>query len=157
PIGTELFGGVSFGLRALEEKLLIGPELYGSTVISSDCGGAMTCDSTAFSRRGTPIEGILGGHFRLPDNWDANVGIGLGLTRGLGSPALRLLAGLTWSGSMEQPPPPDRDHDGVIDAQDECPDVPGDRAYRGCPPPDRDHDGVLDPVDACPDTPGIPT
>jgi len=36
------------------------------------------------------------------------------------------------------PPPSDRDHDGIIDAEDACPDVPGihtdDPATNGCPP-----------------------
>jgi hypothetical protein len=38
-------------------------------------------------------------------------------------------------GSWNGPPPPDRDGDGVPDAQDACPDLPGDPAYGGCPPP----------------------
>jgi outer membrane protein OmpA-like peptidoglycan-associated protein len=57
-------------------------------------------------------------------------------------------------------PPPDRDHDGILDADDACPDVPGvktdDPKTNGCPP-DRDHDGILDADDACPDVPGIKT
>jgi outer membrane protein OmpA-like peptidoglycan-associated protein len=58
--------------------------------------------------------------------------------------------------------PPDRDHDGVYDSVDACPDVPGvktdDPKTNGCPPPppDRDHDGIVDSEDACPDEPGIP-
>ncbi|HEY8075048.1 MAG TPA: OmpA family protein, partial [Labilithrix sp.] len=56
--------------------------------------------------------------------------------------------------------PPDRDGDGVIDADDACPDSPGvptqDPKTNGCPP-DRDHDGVLDRDDACPDVPGLKT
>jgi outer membrane protein OmpA-like peptidoglycan-associated protein len=54
-------------------------------------------------------------------------------------------------------PPPDRDHDGVADTADACPDQPGpkseDLARNGCPP-DRDNDGILDDVDACPDQAG---
>jgi outer membrane protein OmpA-like peptidoglycan-associated protein len=56
--------------------------------------------------------------------------------------------------------PPDRDHDGILDADDACPDVPGvkteDPKTNGCPP-DRDHDGILDADDACPDVPGVKT
>ena len=54
------------------------------------------------------------------------------------------------------PPPPvvlDRDGDGVLDADDRCPDVPGLAALRGCP--DRDGDGIADIDDKCPDVPGI--
>lgn len=52
----------------------------------------------------------------------------------------------------------DRDHDGVPDARDACPDQPGADA-RGCPAPsatDRDGDGIADANDACPDQPGAP-
>jgi OmpA-OmpF porin, OOP family len=55
----------------------------------------------------------------------------------------------------------DRDHDGVFDDEDACPDVPGirtnDPKTNGCPRGDRDHDGVFDDEDACPDVPGIRT
>ncbi len=51
------------------------------------------------------------------------------------------------------PPPPDRDHDGVLDADDLCADVPAgehpDPARRGCPAADTDDDGVFDPDDQC--------
>jgi outer membrane protein OmpA-like peptidoglycan-associated protein len=58
------------------------------------------------------------------------------------------------------PPPPqvlDRDHDGIPDAVDKCPDQPetknGLEDEDGCPEADRDGDGLLDPVDKCPDAP----
>jgi outer membrane protein OmpA-like peptidoglycan-associated protein len=49
---------------------------------------------------------------------------------------------------------PDKDGDGVADDVDKCPDVPGLVNNRGCPILDRDKDGVLDDVDQCPDVPG---
>jgi len=48
----------------------------------------------------------------------------------------------------------DRDGDGVLDTDDECPDVVGPKENKGCPWPDRDNDGVIDPEDQCPDVPG---
>jgi outer membrane protein OmpA-like peptidoglycan-associated protein len=33
------------------------------------------------------------------------------------------------------PPPPDSDRDGIPDAEDACPNQPGDAAHKGCPPP----------------------
>jgi OOP family OmpA-OmpF porin len=52
-------------------------------------------------------------------------------------------------------PQPDRDGDGVIDSEDQCPDVPKgarpDSEKPGCPTGDRDFDGVFDPDDQCPD------
>jgi OOP family OmpA-OmpF porin len=50
--------------------------------------------------------------------------------------------------------PTDRDNDGVLDADDECIDVPGPAENNGCPWPDQDNDGVIDPEDACPMVPG---
>ncbi|MEZ4989457.1 MAG: DUF6089 family protein [Saprospiraceae bacterium] len=46
----------------------------------------------------------------------------------------------------------DRDHDGIADADDACPDIAGTELASGCP--DRDNDGVSDDKDACPDIPG---
>ncbi|MFT4024709.1 MAG: outer membrane beta-barrel protein, partial [Flavihumibacter sp.] len=54
------------------------------------------------------------------------------------------------------PPPPapaDRDHDGVVDSLDACPDVAGLAALNGCP--DKDGDGITDAADKCPDVPGL--
>jgi serine/threonine protein phosphatase PrpC len=51
-------------------------------------------------------------------------------------------------------PPPDRDGDGVPDAEDRCPDTPGLDQFSGCP--DDDGDGVPYPDDACPEVSGLP-
>jgi outer membrane protein OmpA-like peptidoglycan-associated protein len=56
---------------------------------------------------------------------------------------------------VEAPPIPvvlDRDHDGVLDADDKCPDVAGLANLMGCP--DRDADGIADADDKCPDVAG---
>src|SRR5262249_48998032 len=51
----------------------------------------------------------------------------------------------------------DRDHDGVPDSQDLCPDEPEDRDgfedADGCPDPDNDQDGIPDAQDKCPNEP----
>lgn len=49
-------------------------------------------------------------------------------------------------------PPKDRDGDGVLDADDKCPDTKGLAALQGCP--DRDGDGIADGDDNCPDVKG---
>ncbi len=57
---------------------------------------------------------------------------------------------------MAPPPPPvvlDRDGDGVLDADDKCPDVAGLVTLQGCP--DRDGDGITDAEDKCPDVAGL--
>ena len=48
----------------------------------------------------------------------------------------------------------DFDNDGVINKNDECPDVKGPPENKGCPYPDSDQDGVPDASDNCPDVAG---
>ena len=156
PIGNELIFGASAGIRVADRKLLIGPEIYGSTVVSS--GDAF------FAKQSTPVEAILGAHYTIGSDWRIGAGGGPGLTRGYGSPEVRVLASIEWTPAYT-PPPSDRDGDGIVDSEDACPDVPGvrtnDPATNGCPlkakPKDRDGDGILDDEDACPDTPGMRT
>lgn len=47
----------------------------------------------------------------------------------------------------------DRDHDGIVDSLDACPDQPGSAALQGCP--DKDGDGIADKDDKCPDVAGL--
>lgn len=48
----------------------------------------------------------------------------------------------------------DLDGDGVIDSEDQCPDVPGPKENHGCPlRVDTDGDGIPDDVDRCPNDP----
>jgi len=157
PIGTEVLFGASAGIRTAEKNLVIGPELYGSTVVTSS--------DAVFKARSTPLEVILGGHYTVANDFRFGAGIGPGLTRGFGTPQVRVLASVELVPAIIAPPlpPADRDNDGVRDTDDACPDTPGvktdDPKTNGCPPPppDRDKDGVLDADDACPDTPGIKT
>lgn len=51
---------------------------------------------------------------------------------------------------------PDRDGDGVPDEEDRCPDIAGPIENLGCPWEDTDNDGVLDKDDRCPTEAGIP-
>ena len=155
PFGTELGFGAAAGLRVADKKLVIGPELFGTTVISDSGDGA-------FKRTETPFELIFGGHYRAGD-WKLGLGAGPGLTRGVGAPALRALASIEYFPEVKEkeapPPPADRDGDGIVDDEDACPDQAGvasdDPAKHGCPAPgDRDGDGILDEQDACPDEAG---
>ncbi len=54
-------------------------------------------------------------------------------------------------------PNSDRDHDGILDDVDACPDDPEDKDgfqdSDGCPDNDNDQDGIPDKVDHCPDQP----
>jgi outer membrane protein OmpA-like peptidoglycan-associated protein len=67
---------------------------------------------------------------------------------------------ITLGGAREATPeaiveaPSDRDHDGIVDAEDKCVDAPEDidnfKDDDGCPEPDNDGDGILDFKDKCP-------
>ena len=155
PTGNEALFAAAAGLRLADGRLLLGPEAYGSTVVE---GGE------AFERRTTSIELVFGGHFRTKSGFSIGLGVGPGLTRGIGTPKVRGLFSLGWSPPIEPTPPPpeapDSDGDGILDRNDACPDEPGephdDPDKNGCPPPaDRDGDAVLDVDDACPDDPGV--
>jgi outer membrane protein OmpA-like peptidoglycan-associated protein len=156
-LGSEIVFGVAAGLHVADRKLMIGPELYGSTIVTSG--------DSAFAKKTTPLELMLGAHYLIGSDVRIGAGAAPGLTRGFGEPAVRYVASLEWA---PQPPPPDRDHDGIIDAEDACPDEAGvatdDPKTNGCPPvaaapapSDRDKDGVPDDTDACPDVPGVKT
>jgi hypothetical protein len=133
--------------------LVIGPELYGSTVLK-----------TAFDRRSTPLE-VLGGAHAQVGAFTFGAGIGTAIVTGLGAPGFRGVLSIEWAPAHDVAPElathaGDRDNDSVPDADDVCPDVPGPAdaplASRGCPPPpiDSDGDGIIDDDDACPQAPG---
>lgn len=155
--GSELDLAASAGVRVANKKVVLGPEIWTSTVVSDSGDGF-------FAKKATPVQLIFGGHARLAD-FIVGAGFGPGLTRGIGAPDYRLLGSLTYYPEFveKQPPPPpptDRDGDGIADAIDACPDTPGpqsdDPKKNGCPPPpDRDKDGIIDDQDACPDDPGV--
>ena len=176
PRGSELVGAITAGVRVLDKKLVVGPEVYGATVVtSSDAFGAL---------KTTPLEGLFGAHYSFGGRWRAGAGVATGLNRGFGEPRVRYVFSLEYVPGIEAPPPPppkdepppekkpepvvvvppsDRDGDGIVDVDDACPDVKGvktdDPKTNGCPPPppDRDGDGIIDAEDACPDVKGIKT
>lgn len=150
-LGNELFGALSLGVRGAGGKLLIGPEIYASSVF----------EGSAFTKKGTPFEGVFGAHYCAAEVLRIGAGVGPGFTKGFGSPKVRALFSLEWAPCAEEKKELDRDHDGILDKDDACPDEPGvasdDPAKNGCPVRDRDHDGILDEDDACPDEPGVPS
>jgi OmpA-OmpF porin, OOP family len=140
-------------------------------------GGSPVSLSAASKTYGTSItgDGYLGGGVRFATHkgfdfrFDARIaflpsqpGAGFGLT-----PELEFGIGIEFhagepraSGSDEarlQPPPPDRDSDGIPDDQDACPDraedYDGFEDSDGCPDIDNDMDRVLDIADKCPNVP----
>ncbi|MFO0673257.1 MAG: hypothetical protein U0235_27180 [Polyangiaceae bacterium] len=137
PIGNEAYFAASAGVHVADRKLLVGPEIFGTTYVDD-----------GFKTRSTPLEGLLGAHYQVTPDLRVGGGVGAGLTRGYGAPVVRGLLSVEWSPEVVL----DRDHDGIADDKDACPDVPGiasdDPAKNGCPPPpppsDRDKDGIVD-------------
>lgn len=90
------------------------------------------------------------GHYA---DWSLLFGAELGLDRAVGVPTFRAVVSLGWATWSH-----DRDHDGIVDEADRCPDLPEDKDgvedSDGCPEDDADGDGVIDAEDACPTTPG---
>ncbi len=79
----------------------------------------------------------------------STAGVSIGLTRGYGAPDLQVFLGVAYRQFLS-----DRDQDGILDADDFCPDDPEDKDdfedSDGCPEPDNDKDGIPDVSDKCP-------
>jgi OOP family OmpA-OmpF porin len=157
--GDAVVFGASVGYRGLHGKLVVGPEVYGSTSF------------TFASAANTPIEALASVHYLLAPEWRVGFGIGPGFGSGLGVPLVRSVLSIEFASAPHPAEPTrhvsqylgprDKDQDGIPDTLDACPDIPGppsdDAATNGCPlAPDRDRDGVADTEDACPDEPGSP-
>jgi OmpA-OmpF porin, OOP family len=99
-----------------------------------------------------PLEAEVAMRAYLPAMFSLLMGVGVGLDHGIGSPMMRGFVGLGWAPDFR-----DRDHDGIIDALDRCPDEPEDKDgfqdEDGCPDEDNDNDGIPDAVDKCPNAP----
>ena len=171
-LGSEVGFVAAVGRHFLDRKLLVGPEIYGSTQVQH----------AVFKQTSTPVEVVLGAKYRVLPDFVVGLAGGPGLTDGLGSPTSRVLLSLEWIAQPAPPPPPpppppvkrappppppppspppakDSDGDGIADPDDACPNEPGpkndDAAKNGCPlPKDSDGDGIIDTEDACPNDPG---
>ena len=143
--GTQVRFGAGVGFLVDDKKhLQLGAELYGN----GNLGSAAQLPNA---------EVLFHARYRVVDDLEVGLGAGPGLSKSVGSPDVRAVAMIAYT-PEQKVIPPDRDKDGVIDAQDACPDVPGirheDPKKHGCPS-DRDGDGILDAEDACADVAGV--
>ncbi|AKT37490.1 OmpA family protein [Chondromyces crocatus] len=148
--GTMVQWGAGLGYQVSEDRRL---------QLNAELAGGVGLGDTQL--RTTNVELLLGGRYRFAGAMEAGLGVGPGLTPGIGTPSFRGVALLAYTPEVK-PPVVDRDGDGIADVDDACPDVKGvaseDRSKHGCPPPppDTDKDGILDAQDACPTEPGVP-
>jgi outer membrane protein OmpA-like peptidoglycan-associated protein len=148
--GAMFHWGAGVGVLLLSQRQLqVGPEASGDLTF------------TEVSQHTTNAELLFDAKYRFLHDFEAGAGVGPGLTSGIGTPDVRAILSIAYT-PEHKAPVQDRDHDGILDPVDACPDVPGlaseDPSKNGCPlPPDRDHDGIIDSQDACPDVPGVPS
>lgn len=145
--------GAGFGILAGDDnQFQIGPEI----------NAALTLEDA--SARTSNLEAMVNARYRVVRDFELGLGVGPGLSKGIGTPDVRAVAMLAYTPRQKEAAKvvvTDRDRDGIFDLQDACPDIPGppnqDRTKHGCPPPpDTDRDTIIDPVDACPMEPGFP-
>jgi OOP family OmpA-OmpF porin len=120
-------------------------------------GGWPRGNDFSTDRYRAPLSVRAGVRAFLSSRLSAEAGLGTGLGPvGYGHERWRAFFGIRWecapASAQFVGPPPDRDGDGVADAEDQCPDEPGPAALDGCP--DRDGDGIPDREDKCPNQPG---
>jgi len=141
-------GGGAGVLLLADRSLQVGPEL------------AAAFTPNDISRYNTNLELLLGARLQVL-GFEGGLGVGPGLSSGIGTPDYRVVATLGYAPRAEPTPPTamDTDADGILDPDDACPTARGstdpDPAKHGCPKPvDQDGDGIADTVDACPQVPG---
>ena len=167
-IGTIDFGPVRAGgnlgilIRETSNSFAteLGPQLlYGAAadysidkktnVILEIAGRSGLNQFAQFYNDVNPFEVDVAGRRTIKGMWSVTAGVGRGLGNGIGAPDLRLFAMLNFNPDFR-----DRDHDGIYDIDDKCPDQPEDRDgfqdEDGCPDPDNDGDGIPDVKDKCP-------
>jgi outer membrane protein OmpA-like peptidoglycan-associated protein len=144
--GAMLDWGAGIGFLLLDDRhLQLGLEANGGLTFKD------------VQKRTTNAELLAHVRYRIVAPLEIGVGAGPGLTSGIGTPDVRVVGMLAYTPEPTQ----DRDHDGILDKDDACPDVYGvptnDPRTHGCPPPppDRDGDKIPDAEDACPDVKGV--
>ncbi|MBK7759643.1 MAG: OmpA family protein [Deltaproteobacteria bacterium] len=121
--------------QLLPDGLVLGPRLdwaAGASFLLTDrADGAVELSGERFIGGGTigasPAEVLVSARVRAVGELRVQVGLGAGVTRGIGAPDVRAVAGLGWSPPLASvaeaaPVGPDDDGDGVPNDRDLCPD-----------------------------------
>jgi large repetitive protein len=140
-VGDELLFSVGFEAPVAFNRVSLLGQFATTTVIKD-----------FFKNRNTNYAEFLGGvRYNDPTGFYGLLAAGGSVAKGYGNVRLRVV------GMAGYAPPinaDDRDGDGILDADDQCPDDPEDvdgfEDEDGCPDPDNDQDGILDKDDQCP-------
>jgi len=87
PLGTSVEMAAAGGARLWRDQILVGPEIYGSTMVDGD---------GPFVARSSPLEALLGAHYSNPNGFGAGLGLGAGLVQATGTPPWRLVASVNF-------------------------------------------------------------
>lgn len=152
-IGPEIYyrGGLGFDFAHYFPKVKVElmAEVFGRTSATRPYQQAVL----------SPLEWVLAARWAFIKGFDLTVGGGRGILPGYGAPAARVFLALAvnpfaWFRTAKAEDP-DRDHDGILNASDTCPEDPEDKDgfedSDGCPDLDNDQDGIDDLKDKCPD------
>ena len=149
--GSEIQLGGSIGYWDKARHFTIAPEVLLASVV---IGGK------PFQKSYTSLEALLGAHYHIKEQVWVGLAAGLGALRQPGTPDFRALLRISYAPVRHHKPVKldgDRDHDGIPDSVDKCPDDPEDKDgfedQDGCPDLDNDKDGIVDLKDKCPNDP----
>jgi outer membrane protein OmpA-like peptidoglycan-associated protein len=149
-LGNELTFGLGAAVPLMGDRIALLAEAQVNTELNN-----------AFKRSGTPAELLFGVRANAWQTWRLNVGAGPGVSRGVGTPDFRMIAGVTYVApvkeavTIETEPETDMDpdNDDVLGVADRCPTQAEDKDnyedQDGCPDLDNDGDGVADGTDRC--------
>jgi outer membrane protein OmpA-like peptidoglycan-associated protein len=147
--GQQITYGGAFAFDAVPGRFTLLAELFGHSNSVDSFASALGSLSDV---NDSPLELDIAAKVGLMANFGLTVGAGYGVIPGIGSPQPRAYLGFVYAIDSH-----DRDHDGIPDGMDLCPDAPEDRdGYKdsdGCPDPDNDGDTILDKDDKCPNAP----
>jgi large repetitive protein len=146
-IGWELYGRLGAAYRFAEAGRGPPLELSASFSLAAKAPG----QDKGITRSPAELDAALAYLFpKVPISIFA--GAGFGMSQGFGTPDWRTFVGARFSERNE-----DRDKDGILDSDDQCPDDPEDvdhfKDSDGCPDLDNDEDLVPDLVDKAPNVP----
>ena len=139
-LGDAFTYGIGTEVAVVKNLFTLGAEVYGETPLRDFWGSTDT----------SPLEVLIGAKFKTKAGIAVMAGSGAGIVSGVGSPEFRAFLGVSYPTKAG-----DADGDGIMDAEDECPQEPEDldgfEDADGCPDPDNDGDGIPDDSDMCPD------